>query len=131
MSNVELGLFHETLADAIREVARLAGGTKPLAAAIWPAKSPNDAHRQLLDCLNDDRPHKLAPGELMMIARIGRERECDAVMTFICRECGYEDPRVANMDAVKTDLQTRIADGLDYVRANMGRLDRMAQLAGK
>lgn len=114
----------ESLADAVTEVARLVKGKKYLAEMLWPAKG-TAAHTHLLDCLNTDRPHKLAPEELIRIACIGREHGCDAVVRFICQESGYEVPKAKNMDEMRTELKTRIADGLDRLNANLDLLKRM------
>lgn len=112
----------ESLADAVAEVAKVLGGKKKLALMVWPAKG-DSSHSHLLDCLNPDRPHKLSPDELVRIARLGREQGCDAVVRFFCQESGYEVPKAKNVDELRTELQTRIAEGLEYLKANMQRLD--------
>ncbi len=120
---MQLSLVHESLADAVAEVAIACGGKKKLAEALWPTN--NGAHSHLLDCLNPDRPHKLGPDELISIARIGRERGVDSVARYLCAEMGYEMPRPLNPDQEADELRKRIADGLDYVRANAERLESL------
>lgn len=127
---MQLELMHETLADAIREVALLCGGSKSLACAIWPAKGPNEAHRHLLDCLNEDRPHKLSPDELIMIARLGRERGSDAVMRYLCAEAGYQSPIALHPDVERDKIRERIADGMAFIKANWQRLESLERSRG-
>ncbi len=122
---MQLDLMHESYQDAVKEVAVVCGGTKALAAYLWPSKSAASAQTHLLDCLNPDRPHKLAPEELMLIARVGRERGCDAVARFFCAEAGYQPPMALNPEKERDQLRGRIADGLDFLKANMARLERL------
>ncbi len=114
----------ESYQDAVREVARVCGGTKPLATLLWSTKTPQQAHSHLLDCLNTDRPHKLSPDELITIARLGRERGCDALMEFIAGETGYEIKPVDD-EKLLEGLKDRIAVGLEYLQANMELLKRI------
>jgi hypothetical protein len=120
---MQLSLVHESLADAVAEVAQACGGKKRLAEALWPTN--NGAHSHLLDCLNPDRPHKLGPDELISIARIGRERGVDSVARYLNAEMGYEMPKPVDAAVEADRLRTRIADGLDYIRANAARLEQL------
>lgn len=83
-------LFVESLADAVREVARAAGGMKALSSRVYPEKTDLAAAARLLnDCLNDGRAERLDPEKLLLIARIGRECGCHAVMHDIAADAGY------------------------------------------
>jgi hypothetical protein len=86
-------LFYETWADALREVIATCGGAKQVAGKLWPEKTPDAAHRLLLDCLNETRPERLDPDRLRMILRIGRQANCHAAITWLMRDLGYEDAR--------------------------------------
>jgi len=109
---MQLDLIHESIADAIGETVRHAGGAKAVAVALWPAKSAAEAHRHLLDCLNPDRPHRLNPDELAAIARMGRASGCHAVMSFLARECGYAEPVTvepeSQADAMLRDIHAQL-----------------------
>lgn len=86
-------LFHETWIDALREVIASCGGAKQVAGKLWPEKTPDAAHRLLLDCLNDTRAERLDPDRLRMLLRMGREVGCHAGINWLARDVGYEDPR--------------------------------------
>lgn len=86
-------LFHETWVDAIREVIATCGGAKQVAAKLWSEKTPDAAHRLLLDCLNETRPERLDPDRLKMILKLGRDANCHAAMNWLLRDVGYEDAR--------------------------------------
>jgi hypothetical protein len=127
---MQLSLMQEAIEDAIKEVARVVGGTKVLAGALWPTKA--NSHTHFLDCLNPERPAKLSPSELMVVAKIGRERDCHAVMQFLVQEIGYEMPKPADLEKSIDEISSRIADGMDFLRAEMPRLEKLiAQRAGK
>ena len=98
-------LFYERIEDAIDEVIRACGGRKRLAVELWPTKPARDAHNRLDACLNHERPEKLAPAELMFIARKGREAGCHALMHYWADEAGYERPRPRNREQMKNALQ--------------------------
>jgi hypothetical protein len=85
-------LFHESLADALKEVIAVAGGTKSVACKLWPEKTPDAAQRTLLDCLNENRPEKLSPEQVLFLMRLGREIGCHAAINYITRDSGYSDP---------------------------------------
>jgi hypothetical protein len=122
----QLALMHESLEDSIKEVARVCGGTKKLAEHLWGANmGVQAANTRFLDCLNPDRPAKLSPAELMTIARLGRERGCDAVMRFLCAEVGYEMPAPLNREQEINEVQKQLADALAYVKSNMAKLERL------
>ncbi len=85
-------LFYESLNDAVKEVVRLCGGTKVVGGKLWPEKSPEAAARHLSDCLNEHRAERLSPDQLMLIARMGRDKGCHAVMFFMCADLSYSQP---------------------------------------
>jgi hypothetical protein len=86
-------LFYETWADALREVIATCGGAKQVAGKLWPEKTPDAAHRLLLDCLNETRPERLDPDRLRLVLRIGRQAGCHAALTWLLRDLGYEDAK--------------------------------------
>ena len=104
-------LFHETWADALRELIATCGGAKAVAAKLWPEKAPDAAHRILLDCLNETRPEKLDPDRLRMVLRLGREVGCHAAINWLLRDLDYEDAREVAPEDKKAALQR------DYIAA--------------
>ncbi|MFC5524032.1 hypothetical protein [Polaromonas jejuensis] len=86
-------LFHESLNDALREVVAACSGPKQVAAKLWPEKTPDAAHRLLLDCLNETRAERLDPDRLRMLLKLGRNAGCHAAMNYLLRDLGYEDCR--------------------------------------
>ncbi len=126
---MQMELMHESIEDAVKEVARVCGGSKALAGALWPAKA--NSHIHFLDCLNQERAAKLSPAELMVIAKIGRDRDCHAVMQFMAAEIGYDMPAPKSADKAIDEVSKRIADGMDFLRSEMPRLEKMIAMRAK
>lgn len=100
----QVSLFHESLSDALKEVIQSAGGTKVVANKLWPEKTPDSAHRTLLDCLNENRAEKLSPEQVLFLLRIGREVGCHAAVNYMTRESGYSDPQPIEPEDEKAKL---------------------------
>jgi hypothetical protein len=62
-------LFYEDIFEVVRAAVQAAGGAKVVAAKLWPHKPAAEAQRELLDCLNRDRPQKLCIEEFMAVLR--------------------------------------------------------------
>lgn len=96
-------LFHETFNDALREVLAACGGAKQVAAKLWPEKTMDTAHKQLLDCMNEARDARLDPDRLRMVLRMGRDVGCHAATNWMLRDMGYEDAKPVEPE----DLQAK------------------------
>lgn len=80
---------YETLTDALIDCVRAAGGSKQVGPKLWPEKTPDCAQRMLLDALNDDRPGKLSPDQLLLVLRLARERGHHGGIAHILADLGY------------------------------------------
>lgn len=98
-------LFHESLADALRECVGVCGGLKIVGKILWPEKEVDIAGRLLADCLNDAKREKLSPEQVMLVLRLAREKGCHAGMTYMARELGYADPQPIEPEDEKAKLQ--------------------------
>ena len=82
----------ETLNDALNQCIDAAGGAKKVGALLWPEKAPESAHRSLLDCMNEDRPAKLSPEQVLFVLRLARAAGFHGGMNFIAADLGYGTP---------------------------------------
>lgn len=83
-------LFVETVYDALKAIVAALGGPKTVGARLWPAKSVDDARKQLLDCLNPDRNEKLDPEQIVLILRLAREADFHLAKHWLDAETGYQ-----------------------------------------
>ncbi len=120
-------LFHESWADALREVIATCGGAKQVAAKLWPEKTPDAAHRLLLDCLNETRPERLDPDRLRMVLRIGRDRNCHAAINWLMRDLGYDDVHIVEP---ADELATLMRDYIAAAKSMQGIAERIETKGG-
>lgn len=122
-------LFHESLSDAIKECIGACGGMKLVAAKLWPEKSPDGAHRLLLSCLNEDRPERLSPEQLMLIFRMSRDRGCHVGVSYLLRELGYADPVPVEPKDEVAELQRQYIESARKMAYMADRIERLGQPA--
>jgi hypothetical protein len=87
----QFALLIDTINDAIRDTCR-AIGRRRSRRRCGPTKKPEAAERYLDDCLNPSREQKLSIDEILVIARMGREKGIHLIATYINRDVGYTDP---------------------------------------
>ena len=97
-------LFVESIYDALRAIVAQLGGPKTVGARLWPAKSVDDARRQLLDCLNPERNEKLDPEQVVLLFRLAREAEFHVAKHWLDTETGY----LPSTPADPTEEQSRL-----------------------
>jgi hypothetical protein len=86
----------EHLSEAMVEVVKACGGTKRIAALLWPAKADQNiegARRYLANCLNPECNEKLSLDELMLILRTAREAGCHIAMEYLSTALSYAPPQ--------------------------------------
>jgi hypothetical protein len=113
-------LFHDSLADALRECVAACGGNKVVGAKLWPEMDPVAAGRHLADCLNEAKREKLSPEQVLLVLRLARDRGCHAGLVYIARELGYSDPLPIEPEDERAKLQREFIESTRH-------LARMAQ----
>ena len=79
----------EGLNQALIECVKAAGGSSNVGRKLFPEKSPESAQRALLDCLNEERPAKLSPEQVLLILRLARAKCFHGGIAFILADLGY------------------------------------------
>ncbi len=79
----------EGLNQALIESVKAAGGSAIVGKKLFPEKSPESAQRALLDCLNEDRPAKLSPEQVLLILRLARAKGHHGGIGYILQDLGY------------------------------------------
>lgn len=82
----------ESLTQALVDCVKAAGGSKVVGPLMFPEKAPDSAQRALLDCLNDDRPAKLSPDQVLLVLRMARAAGHHDGINFIAADLGYGTP---------------------------------------
>lgn len=115
------------LNQALIDCVKAAGGSACVGKKLFPEKSPEAAQRTLLDCLNEERPAKLSPEQVLLVLRLARAKGYHGGIAFILSDLGYAptvpiEPRdeVAELKRQFIEASHRIADAAAHA-------DKLAQ----
>lgn len=117
----------ESITEALIACVKASGGSKTVGAAIWPDVAPDQAQHKLLNALDDSRPEKIAPSQMMMILRLARAKGYHAGIEFICSVLGYTTPSPVQPKDEEADLMRQFNSSVEAMQQMMSRL---AQLRG-
>lgn len=110
--------WHEALIEAVKA----AGGSKVVAASLWPSAAARDldgARRKLTNSLDPERPErpeKLSLDEALHVMRLAREAGCHAPMAYLSAVLHYAPP-----------LPVRPRDEADQLRRELLAMGRLLQ----
>lgn len=104
----------DTINAALIACVKACGGSKQVAHKLWPEKTMEAAQRHLLACLNEDKPERLSPEQLILLMRMGHERGFHGVMSYMAESIGYAEPQpvdprdeLAELLRISNDLQAK------------------------
>lgn len=111
----------DSINDALIACVKALGGSKQVGPLLWPEKAPDSAQRQLLDCLNDDRPAHLTPAQTMLILKLARDKGYHDGIAFVLSSLGYApttpiEPRDEAADLMRQVLETQQALATQFAR---------------
>ncbi len=123
--------FFDSAEDALRSCVQALGGAKVVGAALWPDKSPDQAARLLLDCLNAGRPEKLELTQIMRVLRLAHDAGHHTAMQWIAEQMGYEARAVTKAEEVDrlTAVVEQSTKTLAGALATLERLQRVRSAA--
>lgn len=102
-------LWDDTIFDAVGSGVKAAGGPKTVAGKLWPALDPASGSSKLRSCLTPEHAQKLDLPELVLVAKLAKEKGDDSIMLFLARELGYELHSLAPAAAKKRARKQRIS----------------------
>lgn len=120
----------ETLNDALIACVKAAGGSKQVGPLLWPEKTPDAAQRNLLDCLNEDRPSKLSPDQVLLVLRLARAKGCHAGVDFILADLGYAPTSPVEPRDEAAELMRRYIEAGEELKRTAERMERAASRMG-
>ena len=113
----------ESINDALIEAVKVLGGSKVVGCLLWPEKTPEQAQRALLDCLNPDRPAHLTPEQMMLVMRQCRNRGCHVVMAHLAASLGYAEPAPIDPKDEADELRRQLLEMGRELQAKLARLE--------
>lgn len=123
----QVPLWYESIEDAIGTAIMALGGAKKVSELLWPVlarNKPQTAYTRLKHSLNDDKPEKLDPDEVLTIARAAAAIGEHSIMLYMARELGYEITPLAPSEAEKRAKRAQIAWHLDEAKRLSGEVDK-------
>jgi len=122
---MQMSLIHESITDALRDVINAAGGPKKVGAMMFPELPIDHAAGRVRDALNPDRRERFTPDQVMLLARIGRQVGCHAIITFLSREAGYADPQPIEPEDEVARLQRDFIEATKALGAMASRIEHI------
>lgn len=119
----------DSLNDALVSCVKACGGSKQVACALWPEKSPEAAQRLLLDCLNDDRAAHLTPDQVLLVLRLARAKGCHAGFYYMADSLGYTQPAPIEPRDELADLQRQFIASQKAMGAMLQRMEQLQPVA--
>lgn len=121
-------LFYESVTDALDGVVKACGGAKAVGCRLWPEKTPQAAHTLMLACLNEARPEKLSPEQVLYLLAAGRKVGCHAAMNYLAREAGYSDPLPVEPEDERARLMREYIEAVKGMQNMTSRMERAGLL---
>jgi hypothetical protein len=115
----------EDLNDCLIACVKAIGGSKQAGLKLWPEKTMEAAQRHLLNCLNDSKAERLAPEQVMLLARLARENGCHAYAEYVADQLSYAEPVPIEPRDEIGDLLRQYLQRKEEERARDGRLERL------
>jgi hypothetical protein len=119
----------ESLNQALVECVKAAGGSANVGPKLWPEKTREAAQRLLLDCLNEDRPSKLSPEQVLLILKLARDRGFHGGISYVLDSLGYAptnpiEPKDEAAEVFRqiAESQRQIADNQKSIQLQIERL---------
>lgn len=120
----QIELFYEHVYDALKAAVQACGGSKVVAAALWPKKPLAEGQRDLLDALNRDRARKLDPEEMLFVLALARRAGFHGAMRWICDFLSYTAVQPLTQEEELAVLQRRFVDAAADMRVLAERIER-------
>ena len=119
--------FNEALIDCVKAC----GGSAKVGPLLWPEKTAKAAQTALLDSLNDDRPAKLSPDQVLFILRMSRNKGYHDGMDFINQDLGYRAAVPIEPKDEVSDLMAKFNESVSAQAALVARIESAASRIGK
>lgn len=113
----------DSLNEALIACVRAAGGSAVVGEKMFPEKSREAAQRLLLDCLNEDRPAKLSPDQVVLILRLARQRGFHEGINFLLETLSYNPTLPISVRDETSELMRQVVDGQRLVIESQVRLE--------
>jgi hypothetical protein len=120
----------DSLNEALIASVKAAGGSKQVGPKLWPEKTPDAAQRLLLDCLNEERPAKLSPEQVLLVMRLSRAAGFHGALDFILSDLGYAPTQPVEPRDEAAELMRQYIESVAEQKRTAERMERAAARLG-
>ncbi len=120
--------------DALIDCVKACGGSARVSKLLWPEKTEKDAQRSLLDALNEDRPAKLSPDQVLFLLRLSRQKGYHGGIDYINQDLGYRPAVAIEPKDEMADLMAKFNEAIAQQSEYVSRIEQAAsriQLVGR
>lgn len=117
----------ETLNDCLIECVKAAGGSKAVGNRIWPEKTMESAQRHLLNCLNEGKAERLTPDQVLLLAKLAREKGCHAYAHHVAQTLSYAEPTPIEPRDEADELRRQFIESTRTLAAMAQRIESLEQ----
>jgi hypothetical protein len=121
----------ESINEALIACVKACGGSKQVGHKLWPEKTMEAAQRHLLACLNEDKPERLSPEQLVLLMRMGHGKGFHGVMEFLATDIGYSDPTPTDPRDELAELLRQSNELRSQLLASSQRMERLIAATSK
>lgn len=122
----QASLFYDSILDACRDTIFAIGGYKTIGKLLRPELMADAAGRWLADCVNPGKDTRLNPEQLLLLARLGREKGSHILATYFNRQAGYADPVPVEPEDERAALQRQFIEAQKSMQVMLDRMSRLA-----
>lgn len=120
----------ESFNDALIDCVKACGGSVKVGPLLWPEKPAKAAQTALLDALNEDRPAKLSPDQVLFILRLSRNKGYHGGIDFINNELGYRPAVPIEPKDEVADLMAKFNESVSMQADLVARIESAASRIG-
>jgi len=113
---------YETINEALIACVKASGGSKTVGAALWPEMAPDHAQRKLLSALDEARPEKLCPAQVLFVLKLARARGFHDGVAHILESLSYAPTTPIEPKDEAADLMRQVLESQRQLAAQMERL---------
>jgi hypothetical protein len=115
-------MHFESMNEALIACVKASGGSKSVGAAMWPDMAPDHAQRKLLNALDESRPEKLSPTQVLLILRMAKQRGFHEGIAHILESLSYAPTTPIEPRDEAADLMRQVIESQRQLAVQMERL---------
>lgn len=115
-------MYFESMNEALIACVKAAGGSKTVGAALWPDVAPDQAQRKLLNALDESRPEKISPTQVMLIFKLAKARGFHEGIAYVLESLNYAPTHPIEPKDEAADLMRQVMENQRLLAIQLERL---------